>query len=393
MSRRPWLSPLCARSPHEEHRASTPLELLFDLVIVVAVAQASSGLHHALSEGRVGSGVLTYAMVFFGIWWAWVNFTWFASAYDNDDVAYRLLVLVQLTGALVFAAGIPRFEHGDLTVGVIGYVVMRLALVTQWLRAARGDPPRRRCARRYALGVFLVQLAWVAFLLGAPSSLGLVGFWTLAVVEMLVPAWAERASPTTWHAHHIAERYGLFTIITLGESILAASLAVRVATEAGAPARALAPVVTGGLLIVFSFWWLYFDRPGHEVLGALRSPFLWGYGHYFVFASAAAVGAGLAVSIDHATGQTALSPVFAGMTVAGPVALYLACLWLLHARCERSAAARLIAAVVILGVLLTPLTGQPVLLTGVLMAGLVAFKAWRAEQPSSAASGHSFESE
>jgi low temperature requirement protein LtrA len=376
-SRRPWLSPLSARSPHEAHRVSTPLELFFDLVIVVAVAQASSGLHHALAEAHVGSGVLTYSMVFFGIWWAWVNFTWFASAYDNDDVAYRLLVLLQLTGALVFAAGIPSFEHGDLRVGVAGYVLMRLALVTQWLRASRGDPARRRCARRYAFGVLLLQAAWVAYL-GVPRSLALAGFWTLALVEMLVPAWAERASPTTWHAHHIAERYGLFTIITLGESILAASIAVRAATEAGAKAVVLAPVVTGGLLIVFSFWWLYFDRPGHEVLAALRSPFLWGYLHYFVFGAAAAVGAGLSVSVDHAIGKTALSSAVAGLTVAGPVALFLACLWVLHAPCERSTASRLATTATILAVLLAPLTAQPVLLTGVLMAGLVAYKATRA---------------
>jgi low temperature requirement protein LtrA len=46
--------------------------------------------------------------VFFGIWWAWMNFSWFASAYDTDDVPYRLAVLVQMTGVLIYAAGIPR---------------------------------------------------------------------------------------------------------------------------------------------------------------------------------------------------------------------------------------------------------------------------------------------
>ena len=168
-------------------------------MIVVAVAQAAGGLHHALSLGHVGAGVLMYAMVFFGVWWAWMNFSWFASAYDNDDVVYRLLVLLQLTGALVFAAGIPRFEHADRTVGVLGYVLMRLALVTLWLRAAKADPPRQRSARRFALGVFLVQVAWVAFLF-APPELGMMSFWALAVCELLVPLWAERAAPTTWHA-------------------------------------------------------------------------------------------------------------------------------------------------------------------------------------------------
>ena len=371
------MAPLGARSPDEEHRTSTPLELLFDLVIVVAVAQAASGLHHALAEGHFAAGALVYSMVFFGVWWAWVNFTWFASAYDNDDVAYRLLVLLQLTGALVFAAGIPRFEHGDRTVGVLGYVVMRLALVTLWLRAAKADPPRRRSARRFALGVFLVQVAWVA-LLFVPGGFGATGFWTLVVFELLVPAWAERTAPTTWHPEHIAERYGLFTLITLGESILAASVAVRSATEAGAKGSTLLPIIVGGLLIVFSFWWLYFDRPGHEALTSVRGAFLWGYGHYFVFGSAAAVGAGLAVSVDHVTHGSVISDAAAGATVAVPVAVFLACLWFLHTRSERTMGARVVAPLVVAGVLLTPFTGQAVLGTGLLMAGLVAFKAVQA---------------
>ena len=254
-------------------------------MIVVAVAQAAGGLHHALSLGHVGAGVLMYAMVFFGVWWAWMNFSWFASAYDNDDVVYRLLVLLQLTGALVFAAGIPRFEHADRTVGVLGYVLMRLALVTLWLRAAKADPPRQRSARRFALGVFLVQVAWVAFLF-APPELGMMSFWALAVCELLVPLWAERAAPTTWHEEHIAERYGLFTLITLGESILAASIAVRSATEAGASVKSLLPIIAGGLLIVFSFWWLYFEGHAHDALTSRGAAFVWGYGHYFVFAAA-----------------------------------------------------------------------------------------------------------
>lgn len=216
-------------------------------------------------------------------------------------------------------------------------MLMRLALVTLWLRAARADPPRRRSAQRFALGVFLVQVAWVALLL-APRELGFVGFWILAACELLIPVWAERAAPTTWHPEHVAERYGLFTLITLGESILAASVAVHSATEAGASAGSLLSIIVGGLLIVFSFWWLYFERPGHEVLTSLKAAFVWGYGHYVVFAAAAAVGAGLAVSVDHATHHTEISDVAAGAAVAVPVAVYLLCLWFLHARSERSVA-------------------------------------------------------
>jgi low temperature requirement protein LtrA len=142
---------MIARDTDEPHRASTPLELLFDLCFVVGIAQASGRLHHALISGEVGHGIGSYLMVFFAIWWAWVNFTWFASAYDTDDVPYRITTLVQITGALILAAGVPRaFDRDQFGVVVIGYLVMRLAMVAQWLRAAWSDPTHRVTALRFA---------------------------------------------------------------------------------------------------------------------------------------------------------------------------------------------------------------------------------------------------
>jgi low temperature requirement protein LtrA len=370
---RPWLASLGARSPDEAHRVATPLELFFDLVVVVAVARAAGELHHALSAGHVAAGVLAYSMTFFGVWWAWVNFTWFASAYDNDDVAYRLLVLLQLTGALILAAGIGEFAHGHRGVAVLGYVVMRLALVIQWLRAARADAQRRRCARRYALGIFVVQSAWVASL-WVPDAAGIGVFWALAVCEMLVPVWAERAAATPWHPHHIAERYSLLTLITLGESVLAASNAVESAVTQRSELPQLLPTIIGGLLILFCCWWLYFEREAHELLTTFRATFIWGYGHYFVFGAAAALGAGLSVAVDHALDRAQLSDVAAGAAVTVPTALYLACLWVLHARSEPSMETRVLAPVVITCVLLSSWTPEPVLVTGLLLTLLTARK-------------------
>lgn len=98
------LLPMVARRRDEEHRVATPLGLLFDLCFVVAVGQAGAELVSAFAEERIGPGLLNYAMVFFAVWWAWMNFTWFASAYDNDDVLYRVTTLVQIAGVLVLAA-------------------------------------------------------------------------------------------------------------------------------------------------------------------------------------------------------------------------------------------------------------------------------------------------
>ncbi len=373
----PFMVPMTGRSPDEVHRAATPLELFFDLVFVVAIALAAAALHHAIADGHPAEGVGKYLMVFFAIWWAWMNFTWFASSYDTDDVPYRLAALLQLTGALILAAGVSSaFADLDFTVVTVGYVVMRVALVLQWLRAARSDPANRQAALRMATGVTLAQVGWVG-LLFAPPSWTLPGFFLLAGVELLIPAWASMTAQTFWHAHHIAERYGLLTIIVLGESILAAATAFQASMEAGELSRSVLPIAGGGVLIVFSLWWIYFDREAHVFLYSMRRAFAWGYGHYLIFASGAAVGAGLAVAVDQATGHAHIGPFGAGMAVAVPVAVFLCSLWYLHRHESDPLWAKALGPTVAGLVLLTPFTGQAVLFTGMLLVGLVAIKiAW-----------------
>ena len=99
-----------------------------------------------------------------------MNYTWFASAYDNDDVVFRVLTFVQIAGALILAAGVARaFNARDFDIIFVGYAVMRLGLVALWLRAAIHDPPRRTTARRYAAGVSACMVGWAAVLvLGWP---------------------------------------------------------------------------------------------------------------------------------------------------------------------------------------------------------------------------------
>ena len=277
---------------------ATPLELLTDLCFVVAVAQAATGLHHAISEGHAASGVGHFAMAFFAIWWTWLNFTWFTSAYDNDDGIARLLTIFQILGSLVLAAGIVRFFNDDALLIIVGYVIMRIALVIQWLRVSRNDPEHALTARRYALGIVLVQIGWIGFYF-VPSAVYVPTFLVLVLCEFAVPIWSEKPGMTPWHPHHIAERYSLFFIIVLGETILSTTIAIQDAVDGEHPAAQVTYVVIGGILIVFSLWWLYFQRNAGEVIGGDNvSPFVWGFGHYFIFAAAAAIGAGLASRVD-----------------------------------------------------------------------------------------------
>ncbi len=312
------------RDPEEEHRASTPLELFVDLCFVVAVAQSSSALHHELVGGHVGSGIVGFLMAFFGVWWAWMNFTWFASAHDADDVPYRLLTLLQIAGVLVYAAAVPEtVEHHTFTLAVVGYVIMRMALVTQWLRVAVHFPELRARCLRYALGVTCVQLLW-PLIIATPERWAPYLFAVLAAAELLVPVWAEAAARggrywRLFHPGHIEERYGLFTLIVLGESVLSATVGIQEVAVEGVTAS-LVTVAVGGLVIAFSAWWLYFDHPGHLTPSA-ELAVRWGFLHVIVFASLAALGAGLHVAAEAVAGGT--SERTGALAVAIPVAGYL----------------------------------------------------------------------
>jgi low temperature requirement protein LtrA len=378
----PLLRRMGPRDRDEPHRSATPLELLFDLCFVVAVAQAADHLHHALVRGHIADAVVGYGSVFFAIWWAWMNFTWFASAYDTDDVPYRLLTLLQIGGVLLLAAGVPAaFDRRDFTVVTAGYVLMRVAMVTQWLRVAHDHPAGRTTTLRYATGIGVLQLGWLS-LLAMPMSWRGIGFLLLAAGELAVPVWAERSGqPTAWHPGHIAERYGLFTLIVLGECVLAATTTVQAAIGTRGLSPSLAVVAAGGLVLLFALWWSYFDRPAAVGLRASpRSAFGWGYWHLLVFASLAAVGAGLQVVAETVDHHGSLSGRAAALTLAVPVALFLVVLGLLHSwvyryRGERAVARFSVTAllVVLAAVATPPLPlALTVALVGVIAAGLVA---------------------
>lgn len=337
--------PFGARDPHEPHRVSTPLELLFDLVIVIAVARAAEGLHHAVAEGHAAMGLAAFAMAFFATWWAWMNFTWFASAYDSDGPVYRLLTCVIMAGSLAVAAGVPRvFAGGGLTLVVAGYIVMRAAMVAFWLIAARADPRHRATALRYAIGIAVVQAYWtVALLIRPPAGFGAIaGLFAIgALLEMAVPMLAEVRGRTPWHHHHLAERHGLFVIIVLGEVLLSSASAFTYAETPGGHPAELIVLALSALAITFAMWWLYFSQEGPLDETRFSSAFRWGYAHALIYAGGAATGAGFAVAIDNAAGHGRhADPVAGNLAVAIPLAVYMAALWFVRDRLALTGAGR-----------------------------------------------------
>lgn len=327
-TRRLRLPRMTGRSPHESHRAASPLELLFDLVFVVAVSQASQNLHHGIIEGHAAAATLSYAMVFFAVWWAWMNFTWFASAFDTDDWLYRVTTIVQMGGVLMLAAGVhDAMANGAWSLVTLGYVVMRVAMVGQWLRLAASDPSHRSVALRFAGGIALAQVFWVVRL-AFPPEVQFWTFWPAMLLEVLVPLWAERHHRTPWHAAHVAERFGLFTLILLGESLLASANAIIDAAATTHEPTRLVFLAVSGLLIAAGMWWVYFSFEQGDRLTSSRSGFLYGYGHYFLFAAAGAVSAGIEVELDLITGAAEhLSEATAAAALAVPVAIFLLAVW------------------------------------------------------------------
>ncbi|BBZ29581.1 membrane protein [Mycolicibacterium madagascariense] len=331
---------MAGRDPHEVHRVATPLELLFDLTFVIAFGVAAEQLAEMLADGHVGAGLTAFAFATFAVCLAWINFTWFASAYDTDDWVYRLMTMVQMVGVLILALGVAPFfasiEHGvhvDNAILVAGYVVMRIALVGQWLRAAGQDRPRRSACLTYAGLVSLAQVGWIGTIF-LPTSVPvtLLCWVILGALELLGPRIAEsRNGGTPWHPHHIAERYGLLAIIALGEGVVGtvASLGA-VVTEHGWTGDAIFLAVAGTGL-TFGMWWLYFAVPAGALLHAHRErSFAFGYLHIAVFGAIVATGAGLHTAAYYVQDHSELGAIGTVFSVAVPVGAFVAMVFVLY---------------------------------------------------------------
>ena len=383
---------LMERDPDEHHRVATPLELFVDLASVIAIASAAAGLHHALAEGHYAEGLLVFLITFFAIWLAWLNYTWFASAFDDGSLSFKLATFVFLSGSLVMAAGVTEFTHIHLIrVMVIGYVIMRLAMVYLWFAAARGSERYRKTCLRYGGSILAVQVYWVILgLVLWQWTVPMLGLFAIgAILELIIPFWSERAGMTPWHRHHIMERYGLLTIIVLGETLLSTSFALRETFDAGEVDLALILLAISAAIITFAMWWLYFTRDDSLQGREVWRVFTWGYGHIPVFGGAAAVGAGVAATIDMQT-HHAHAPIAAGYwAMAIAVAVYLAGLTVAREIFNLTGMNRFILLAAALLALCTPLTPWPVESLAIVLVAAAALRTVCASaDPKALVSGH-----
>lgn len=334
---------MTARDTGEHHRTASVLELFFDLTFVTAFGVAGSQLAHGIAVQHVGTSVLAFAIAMLAIMWAWVGYTWFATSFDNDDWLFRVLTLVQMAGVIVVAIGIPDLfssihDHQEFHVGVMvtGYVIMRVGVVALWLRAARDDPDTRSLSLTSAASVAVAQMGWVAWVL-VPMSFTTTLVWLVIIwlVDLGGPVIAEfkgrrHGSGLQWHAHHVAERYGLLAIIAIGESITGTLAAAQMISDAIGWTVEDVVVIATGTLISFALWWTYFVLPSGPVLAVRRNKVIaWSYIHIVLFASIAAVGAGLHV-LGYVYAEHYHVSTFAAIAaIAIPVLIYMASVFIL----------------------------------------------------------------
>jgi low temperature requirement protein LtrA len=369
MADRRWVNPPHLRSVDREpgERHATWVELFFDLVFVVAVAQLS----HLISNDPSAKSFLHYALLFAPVWFIWVGFTVYADRFDTDDVPHRLAVLAGMVVVAALAVHVDDAFSGGSIPFTLCSIFARAILVAMNVRAMRAVPAARDFIALYVRGWSVGLLLWVVSL--AVPEPGRYVVWGLAVlVEVATPLAAERRVGTVpLHVSHIRERFGLFTIIVLGESMV--SVTAGIAEVDFDLANSV--IAVGAFALAASLAWVYFDRLGTDLVGSTG----YVYAHFVVYLGLAAVGPGTLLAIE-AADDSAL-PAGARAALCGGMALYLLGLCLVAAPTRgspsgrRRIAARCVAAgaafaIAFLGAAIAPVA-TVLLLAGVAVGDLV----------------------
>jgi len=284
-----------------ESRRASWLELFFDLIFVAAVSQVGV----PLGEDYSIHGLVRYSLMFLLIWWAWFGHTMYATRFDADDVVHRLLTLVQIFAAAAMAANAKQNLADRDSAGFgAAYAVQRIVLVIQYLRARR-EPKTRRLATIYATGFGIAATLWtVAAVVPPPLRFWLWG--AALLIDLSTPSLTMRHAQTVPpHPEHLPERFGLFTIILLGESVAAVMRGME--SQQSWPVSAAISAFTG-LALVFGLWWWYFDvargaeeRPVRSARDMLRFQ-VWSHAHFPLYLSIAVLGVGVERVISLPTG-------------------------------------------------------------------------------------------
>jgi low temperature requirement protein LtrA len=275
----------------EQDRTATWLELFYDLVFVVAV----SVLGGRLLADTSWTGIWSYLGYFGLLWWLWASHTFYADRYDTDDLVYRLLATGQMAAVVLAAASLSTGPSASTMAFAVAYTAARLILIAMYYRAHAHVTDTRSLVRGYLIGFGIGAVLWaVSIFVPEPSRFAL---WTIGLTVELATPWVMRREQARvpLDVSHLPERFGLFTILVLGESIAAVVVGLsHVEWSSVTTITALIGVgVAGGV------WWLYFDNVEGAVVRRRDPdrrtwrPTVWIYSHFPLVAGVAMVGVGL----------------------------------------------------------------------------------------------------
>ncbi|MBT8213277.1 MAG: low temperature requirement protein A [Acidimicrobiia bacterium] len=311
-----------------DERSATWMELFYDLVFVVAVAALAKRL---LADPGWG-GVLAFTGLFVPIWWSWASYTFYADRYDTDDAIQRVLVIVQIAAIALMAASISG-DTADSSVGfALSYVLARLVLLVMYVRAQRHVVETRELVSGYLKGFSAGGLVWlVSVFVPEPARFWM---WGVALLIEFATPYAVRKlqarSPLS--VSHLPERFGLFTILVLGESI--AAVVAGLAHEGWVGQSVAAALL--GVFLASGLWWLYFDNAEGSVVrrdpktAKAWRPTVWIFTHLPLSGALVASGIGLEFMVALHAGTVER------FVVAGGTAGALAFMGVLHIATEPS---------------------------------------------------------
>lgn len=293
------VAPPRLRTLEESERTATWLELFYDLAFVAAVAMMGTRLVHDVSWSSIASYLAYFALV----WWLWASHTFYADRYDTDDLIYRFLAGAQMVGVALIAVSVSLGEAGSTMVFALGYTAVRLILLVLYARAYRHVVETRALVRGYLIGFGVASALWlVSIVVPEPYRFFL---WFIAfAVDLATPYVLRRSQAAApLDVSHLPERFGLFTILVLGESIVAVTVGLSHVSWQ------LSTTLVGilGLGTATCLWWINFDHLEGSVVrrrGDRRNwrPTVWIYSHLPLAIGLAMLGVSVEIAIvaaDH----------------------------------------------------------------------------------------------
>ncbi len=303
MAARRWVRPprLYSGERGAGERHASWFELFFDLVFVIAVAE----LAHTLHDDLTFAGLVGFAALFVPVWWQWIDFSYYADQFDSDDVPFLITMLIVMFGVIVLALTIHNALHGGSLAFAATYAALRVIIIGLYFRAWRSVPESHELTTRYLISFIVALVVWIVSLFVAePLRYWL---WGLALLIEIGngPVTYATIKQVPAQVSHMDERFGLFVIIVLGESIVSVAGGV---AEAEWQWRTVL-TAAAGFASAAGAWWLYFQRADPTVItravrGTARDrlmSYVYGYSHLLVFAGITAGGVGVQVAIEGAS--------------------------------------------------------------------------------------------